>query len=162
MTERLGALLIPLIPLTLAGIAGACRTVDPGADFVVQEEQFNEDYFYCHVEPELIFAKKCGPGDPALGDAANGCHFNASAVSGMALVNHDPIDCGGGDSPVDRTHVGAGSPAQGNLQAVSLEMSRDYATSQLLIRATGTNHRRAIFQKDDPIVDVIRTWAARP
>ena len=79
---------------------------------------------------ELLFAKKCGPGDPAAGDPGNGCHFNSSAVSGMALVEHAPVDCGGGH-PTNRGQVGAGSGAQGNLQAVSLEMSRDYLTAPL-------------------------------
>ena len=141
---------------------GGCQAVDPGPNFVVAEEHFNEDYFYCHIEPALIFGKRCGSGDPAAGDTSNGCHFNASAVSGMVLVQHDPIDCAGGDHPVDRTRVGAGSPAQGNLQSVSLEMSRDYQTAPLLVRPTGANHPRVIFQRDDAVVEAIRTWAEQP
>ncbi|WP_394829287.1 hypothetical protein [Pendulispora albinea] len=138
----------------------ACRAVDPGPNFVIAEEQFNEDYFYCRVEPLLIFGKKCGSGEP--GDGGN-CHFNASAVSGMALVNHDPIDCAGGDHPVDRTRIGAGSPAQGNLQAASLEMNRDYLTAPLFVRPTSNrDHPREVFKREDPVVDVIRTWAERP
>jgi hypothetical protein len=80
----------------------------------------------------------------------------------MAISDHPPIDCGGGDHPVDRTQVGAGSLAQGNLQAASLEMSRDYLTAPIVVRPTGNNHPRAIFSKDDPVVDVIRTWAQKP
>ena len=100
-----------------AGMLGGCTTVDPGPNFVVPDEHFDEDYFYCHVEPELLFAKHCGSGDP--GDNGN-CHFNASAVSGMALRDHPAVDCGGGDHPLSRAAVGAGSPAQGNLQAATL------------------------------------------
>ncbi len=122
------------------------------------QEQFNQDYFFCHVEPELLFARKCGSGDQGAGDGANGCHFNSSAVSGLALVNHDPVDCGGGDHPVGVV-VNA---AKGNLEAASIEMSRDYLTAPLFIRPTGSNHPRAVFAKDDPIVDVIRTWATKP
>ena len=144
------------------GAASACNTVDPGPNFVVSEEVFNEDFFYCRVEPELIFGKGCGSGDPGAGDRAGGCHFNPSAVSGMALLEHEPIDCGGTERPVNRARVGAGSPAQGNFQAVSLEMSRDYQTAPLLIRPTGANHPRVIFGRDDPVVDVIRQWADRP
>ena len=139
----------------------ACTTVDPGPNFVVPDETFDADYFFCHVEPELLFAKKCGPGDPAAGDPANGCHFNSSAVSGMALVDHTPVDCGGGDHPVDATQTGSGSPAQGNLQAASLEMSRDYLTAPIFVRPTGTNHPRAVYQKNDPVVQVLQTWAAK-
>ncbi len=148
------------LPLALA--LAACSTVNPGGNFSVPEETFNEDYFFCHVEPQLIFAKRCGPGDPAAGDSNSGCHFNPGAVSGMALVDHFPVDCGGGDRPVSRGALGTGSAARGNLQAVSLVMSRDHQTSPLYLRPTGANHPRAVFAKEDPVVDVIRTWAQKP
>jgi hypothetical protein len=138
------------------GALASCTTVDPGANFVVPQEQFNQDYFFCHVEPELLFGRKCGPGDPAAGDPANGCHF--SAVPGLALLNHDPVDCGGGEHPVGVVV----SAAKGNLESASIEMSRDYLTAPLYVRPTGANHPRAIFKQDDPIVDVIRTWASTP
>jgi hypothetical protein len=155
------------VALTAALAAGSsttwgCTTVDPGPNFVVPNENFDADFFFCHVEPELLFAKRCGAGDPALGDKANGCHFNSSAVSGMALVDHGPIDCAGGDHPVNRAQLGAGSAPQGNLQSVSLEMSRDYLTAPLIVRPTGSNHPREIFKKDDPVVNVVRAWAQRP
>ena len=88
-----------LLPLLVG-----CTSVDPGPDFVVPETVFDPSYFYCHVEPELIFAYNCGPGDPSMGDPSNGCHFNPSAVSGMGLIDHPAIDCGGGDVPLDPTH----------------------------------------------------------
>ncbi|MEO8875837.1 MAG: hypothetical protein ABI461_09640 [Polyangiaceae bacterium] len=138
-----------------------CTTIDPGPNFVVPDQTFNADYFFCHVEPELLVAKKCGPGDPAAGDPVNGCHFNSSAVSGMALLDHTPVDCGGGDHPVNTLQVGSGSPAQGNLQAASLEMSQDYLTAPIFVRPTGTNHPRAVYQKDDPVVEVLKTWALK-
>ncbi|HEX7666213.1 MAG TPA: hypothetical protein VF407_16920 [Polyangiaceae bacterium] len=150
--------------LMLVGLAvtySGCTTVDPGPNFVVPDETFDADYFFCHVEPELLFAKKCGPGDPSLGDPGNGCHFNSSAVSGMALIDHTPVDCGGGDHPVSTTQTGSGSPAQGNLQAASLEMSRDYLTAPIFVRPTGTNHPRAVYAKDDPVVDVLKTWSQK-
>ncbi len=146
--------------LAVALATTACTTVDPGPNFVVPDEQFDADFFFCRVEPELLFAKKCGPGDPAAGDPANGCHFNSSAVSGMAIANHAPIECAG-DHPISRAQLGAGSPAQGNLQAASLVMSRDVATAPIYLRPTGANHPRAIFAKDDPVVEVLREWARR-
>jgi hypothetical protein len=144
--------------LALFAVTG-CTTVDPGPNFVVPDEQFDADFFFCRVEPELLFAKKCGPGDPGQ-DPQNGCHFNSSAVSGMAIGNHPPIACAGG-RPVDRAQLGAGGAAQGNLQAASLVMSRDYQTAPLFLRPTGRNHPRAIFAPDDPVVAVIREWAAK-
>jgi hypothetical protein len=156
MLRPVRACLLGLVVVALTG----CSTVDPGPNFVVPDEQFDADFFFCRVEPELLFAKKCGPGDPAAGDPANGCHFNSSAVSGMAIADHAPIACAG-DRPVNRVQLGAGSAAQGNLQAASLVMSRDVATAPIYLRPTGANHPRAIFAKDDPIVEVLREWARR-
>ena len=144
--------------LLVVALAG-CTTVDPGPNFVVPDEQFDADFFFCRVEPELLFAKKCGSGEPGQ-DPANGCHFNSSAVSGMAIANHPPIDCANG-RPVNRVQLGAGSAAQGNLQAASLVMSRDVNTAPIFLRPTGSNHPRAIFAKDDPVVEVLREWARR-
>jgi len=104
--------------------------VDPGPNYSLADISFDADYFYCHVEPELIVAKSCGSGDPAKGDSPNACHFTHSAVSAMLLFDHASVDCGGGDHPVDRTQVGQGSSAQLNFEAVSLEMSKpDYLTA---------------------------------
>lgn len=148
-----------LLGLAIAG-ASACTTVDPGTNFVVPNENFDADFFFCRIEPELLVAKRCGPGDPGAGDPPNGCHFNSSAVSGMAIADHVPVDCVDG-RPVNRAQIGAGSAAQGNLQAVSLVMSRDYQTAPLFLRPTGQNHPRIIFPREDPVVNVIRDWAAR-
>lgn len=145
--------------MVLAVTACACTTVDPGPNFVVPDENFDADFFFCRVEPEVIFAKKCGPGEPGV-DPGSGCHFNSSAVSGMALANHAPVDCQNGH-PVSRAQVGVGSGAQGNLQAASLVMSRDIDTAPILVRPTGQNHPRVIFEKTDPVVDVLRQWAQK-
>jgi hypothetical protein len=149
-----------LIASLVLPAAAACTTVDPGPNFVVPDEQFDADFFFCRVEPEVLLAKKCGPGDPAAGDRSNGCHFNPNAVSGMAIANHAPIDCDGA-RPRNRAQLGAGSPAQGNLQAVTLVMSRDVQTAPLFLRPTGQNHPRAIFSREDPVVEVLREWAKR-
>jgi hypothetical protein len=141
--------------------ASACETIDPGPSFVVADERFDPDFFFCKVEPEVLFAKKCGSGDPGQGDRAGGCHFNPSAVSGMALVEHPPVDCGGGERPVNRAQIGAGSPAQANLEAASIVMSRDINAAPIFVRPTGANHPRAIFPKNDPAADVLRAWAQK-
>lgn len=135
-------------------------TVDPGPNFVVETQTFDADFYFCRVEPELIVGKKCGAGDPAAGDRANGCHYNPSAVSGMPLQSHPAVNCGGGDHPVDRVQVNTAA-AQASLQSVSFQMSRDHLTSPLYVRPTGANHPRVIFDKNDPVVEVIRAWAQR-
>ncbi len=143
----------------VALVLGGCNSIDPGPNFVVPPDTFDPDYFYCHVEPQFIFAYKCGPG----GSGDNGsCHFNTAAVSGMALVDHPAVNCGGGDHPVDLSQVGTGSAAQGNYEAVSLEMSRDYTSAPVFVRPTGNSHPRQIFPTSDPKANqILATWASK-
>ena len=156
--------------LSVLFLLPSCTSIDPGTDFVVPQTTFDANYFYCHVEPGIIFGPSymCGSGDPTKGDHANGCHFNASAVTGMALTNHPVIDCGGGDIPVDLTQVGTGSPAQSNLASVSTEMSKDYTTAAMFTRPSSVNgqnpaaHPRAIFDQTDMTVNMLlSTWASK-
>jgi hypothetical protein len=145
-----------------SALLAGCTTIDPGPNFVVAQVTFDANYFYCHVEPQLIFAYNCGPGDPSLGDKANGCHYNASAVSGMALLQHAPVDCGGGDVPLTTTSTGPGSPAESNYEAVSLEMSPDYLTAPVYVRPSGNYHPRQIFMPKDPTVNMLLSmWASK-
>ena len=151
-----GPVRVGYLGLLMVALVG-CTTVDPGPNFVVPDEQFDADFFFCRVEPEVLFAKKCGSGNPG---EENSCHFNASAVSGMEITNHAPIECANG-RPVNRVQLGAGSPAQGNLQAASLVMSRDINTAPIFLRPTGSNHPREIFPKEDPVVEILREWARK-
>jgi hypothetical protein len=142
------ALLLPAI---------ACTTIDPGSDFVVPQEVFDANYYYCHVEPKFIGAKKCGPGEASDNGS---CHFSSS-VSGMSLLDHPAIDCGGGDRPLDMTST-AGA-AQSNFQAVSFEMSHVYMTAPLFVRpSNGANHPRVVFSATDAVVNqLLSTWASK-
>ena len=149
--------------LALLTAQAGCTSVDPGPDFVIPAETFDADYFYCHVEPQLIGVYKCGPGDPSKGDPPNGsgCHYS-SAVSGMVLHMHAPVDCGGGDHPVNRSTIGSGSPAESNLEVVTLEMSRDYLTAPLYVRPLGHAHPRGVINSSDPVVQqILSTWASK-
>jgi hypothetical protein len=143
----------------------SCTSVDPGPNFSAPAVTFDKDYFYCHVEPELIVAKRCGPGDSSI-DSPNSCHFTASAVSGMVLIDHPPVDCGGGDHPVNLTQVGMGGPAQANFEWVSLEMSKDAVSAPLFVRPSGSGgvlyHPRRIFASDDQaVITLLTTWASK-
>ena len=186
---RLWRWLTAVLAIAVVAASWGC-TVDPGPNFVIPLSVFNADYFYCHVEPEYLFAQQtqCGAGQASDG---NGCHFNSSRVSGMVLQNHPMIDCGGGDHPANDAAgtgaIGPGTPATNNFSAASLEMSRnctDYSTCQapILLRPTSTNaHPRQIYC--DPgttdggssipcssastpqipgLEDIIFTWATTP
>ena len=157
MRRTVGAAAVLL--LFSAGEA-ACETVDPGPNFVISDDSFDQNYFFCDVEPQYLFANNCGPGDPTKGDPNNGCHFNSSAVSGMALIQHTPVTCT--DDKPDPTQIGAGSPAQSNFQAASLEMSRDYTTAPIFVRPSGANHPRAVVSSTDPtVIQLLSTWASK-
>ncbi len=138
-----------------------CTTIDPGPNFVVPDETFDANFFYCHVEPELIIALKCGPGDPSKGDPPNSCHFS-SAVSGMVLLDHPAVNCGGGDIALDATQIGTGTAAETDYEAVSFEMSRVYTDAPLYVRPTGTSHPRVIFDPSDTAINtLLAEWAAK-
>jgi hypothetical protein len=142
----------------LAGSAGGCTSIDPGTNFVVPNSTFDPDYFYCHVEPQYLVAYKCGPGDASDN---NSCHFNSAAVSGMALINHPAVNCGGGDHPVDLSQIGTGSAAQSNYQAASLEMSADYMNAPIFVRPSGNSHpRQVVMSSDDStVLGILAKWA---
>jgi hypothetical protein len=150
--------LAALVAFLSAGIT-SCESVDPGPNFVIPNESFNEDYFFCYVEPQYLFAKQCGPG--GSGDGGR-CHFNASAVSGMALRDHPPVDCDANGHPTNRAQVSTGSLARANFTSASLEMSRDYQTAPILVRPLGANHPRPIFMMGDAAIAVLQQWATKP
>ena len=106
---------------------GSCTTVDPGPNFVVPDEQFDADFFFCHVEPEVLTLKKCGPGDPGAGDKSNGCHFNSSAVSGMAITSHPTVDCAIDELVVTKKPAGLSSGAPNFAVAQSI-ISGEFVT----------------------------------
>jgi hypothetical protein len=167
----------PALALGMSVAIWGC-VVDPGPNFVIPLSLFNADFFYCHVEPEYLFASQTSCGAGQTSDNGN-CHFNSSVVSGMVLQQHPPIDCGGGDHPVnDAAGTQAtqpGSAANNNYSAASLEMSRNCTTlgmcdAPILLRpscypnASCVAHPRQIY---DPVAtpalpSVIFAWATTP
>jgi hypothetical protein len=152
---RTYAIVAPAMIALLGSVA--CTSVDPGPQFVVPDEHFDANYFFCHVEPQLIIAKQCGD------DGSGACHYSGK-IPAMALVPlASPVDCGGGETPVDLTQIGPGSPPASNLAAVSLEMSTDYTTAPIYIWPTQivSSHPKRVFDTNDPVVQVIATWAQK-
>ncbi len=135
-----------------------CTTVEPGADFNIAEAVYDENYYYCRVEP-MLFAQRCGPGDPSKGDAASACHFNVTAYRlkdyGPPLVGES---CGGSLVP-----AAAPPPAaRENYQTSQSRMQIDPSLAALLNRPTGTQaHPRAMFSEQSPEADIIREWATK-
>jgi hypothetical protein len=130
-----------------------CTSIDPGDNYVVPLEEFNANYFYCVIEPKLIFAKKCGD------NGSGGCHYSGK-IPQMALVEHPPIACAGG-VPTDMTQIGEGTPAQDNFVAVSGEMSMTYTSAPIYIYPTSgpPTHPVQVFTPMDPVVQYIIEWS---
>ena len=145
-------------------LLGACgehgflpTTVDPGPDFGVADVVFDEGYYYCKVEPMLV-AQRCGPGDPARGEAANGCH---ATVTSFRLTDYTPLVADGCMGVVPGS-VSIPAAAQQNYQGAQARMRRDPDNAPLLQRPTGkAQHPRVIFEPTSPEADVIRQWATQ-
>ena len=131
-------------------------TVEPGQDFSIAEVVYDENYFYCVVEP-MLFEQRCGDGDPGQGDAPGSCHFS---ISSYRISNYDPLvgtNCtgiipNGLIPPQARTNYGASQA----------KMQLDPELAPLLNRPAGkAAHPRKIFELKSPPADVIRTWATK-
>jgi hypothetical protein len=158
------ALSVAVATSGLASVLASCVTIDPGSNYIVPPEDFNADYFYCFVEPQLIFGagnggRSCGSGANVPGASVGGCHFS-DKVPEMELQDHPPVTCTGGH-PSDSTQTGAGSPASINFSAVSLEMDVDWMNAPIYIWPTQTvsAHPVQVFTPSSPVVKYIQTWA---
>jgi hypothetical protein len=134
-------------------------TVDPGSDFVQEEVTFDDQFYYCRVEPMLFAAaQSCGSGVAGM-DPANGCHFS---VTKFRLTDYTPkvADSCQGDAlgPTSVVPVAA----QQNYTAAQARMKRDPNLAALLQRPLGrAQHPRQIFAENSAEAEVIRQWATQ-
>jgi hypothetical protein len=133
-------------------------SVDPGADFVQEDVSFDDEFYYCRVEP-VLFAQSCGSGVSGM-DPQNGCHFS---VTKFRLTEYMPPVSDSCDAN-GRLVPGAAVPvaAQQNYAAAQARMKRDPGLSALLQRPLGNaQHPRAIFAENSPEAAVISQWATQ-
>lgn len=133
-------------------------TIDPGADFVQEDVTFDEEFFYCRVEP-MLFAQGCGSG-VAGQDPANGCHFS---VTKFRLTDYGPPRVNEGCSG-DALGPGAlvTMAAQQNYTAAQARMKRDPNLAALLQRPLGNaQHPRRIFAENSNEAAIISQWATQ-
>lgn len=133
-------------------------TVDPGSDFVQEDVTFDDQFFYCRVEP-VLFSQGCGSGVSGT-DPVNGCHFS---VTSFRLTDYGPPrvsdSCQG-----DALGPGAIVPvaAKQNYTKAQARMKRDPDLAELLQRPLGNlQHPRRIFAESSQDAEVIRQWATR-
>jgi hypothetical protein len=133
-------------------------SVDPGADFVQEDVIFDDEFYYCRVEP-MLFQQGCGSGVGGT-DPANGCHFS---VTKFRLTDYGPPRVGdncNGDALGPGTLVPVA--AQQNYAAAQARMKRDPSLAALLLRPTGkAQHPRVIFEENSEAADVVRQWATQ-
>ena len=152
-----------IVALLGAALAAACgeegilpTTVDPGPDFNVSQVLFEENFYYCQIEP-MLFAQGCGPGNAAEGDASNGCHHN---VTSYRLINYSPLVAEGCNGNVPGPGTSIPDSARQNYQLTQARMKRDPEVAPLLLRPTGQSaHPREIFSENSAEADLIRQWA---
>src|SRR5215470_8800740 len=81
--------------LVLIGAWG-CSTIEPGSDPQIAQVVYDEDFFYCQVQPKVLVAQSCSTGDPSK-DAAGGCHATATPFRVLALGPNDMVTCDAND-----------------------------------------------------------------
>jgi hypothetical protein len=141
----------------LTSLGSACSTVEPGTEFSIAAVTYDENYFYCVVEPKVLMAKSCGSGDPSRGESAGSCHATVTHFI-LNVSSTTPVPCNG------LTPTGAIPPSsQANYQAAQGEMTLDYLNAPLIAWPTQKypSHPRQIFTSSDPEYDIIKKWATQ-
>lgn len=150
-SASLGGIAATAIAVAWIGAGSGCGTTDLGTFQGVRDLSLNEDFYYCHVQPEVVTPQGCAAG--GAGDPAGGCH---SSKSSMILVQIDsPTPCTNG-----RPQKAPTQDERANYQAAQLRASRNVEASPLLTYPTGQNpaHPRKIFDVHSTEADVIRKW----
>jgi hypothetical protein len=136
-----------------------CETVDPGPQFVVPVAQFDANYFYCTVEPQIIMGgltnKPCGD------DGSHGCHYSDKVPAMPLQALPQPVACSGG-APVNAGDVASGTAPALNYSSVSLQMSSSVMDAPIFTWPTQTvpGHPIQVYKPNDTaIVDILQKWA---
>jgi len=154
---RAGALNRPRrASLTLAlALAWGCSTVEPGADPQIAQVVYDEDFFYCQVQPNVLVAQSCSAGDPSK-DMSGGCHASVTHFRVLPLGPSDVVTC-----DANGKHTGnVSQTAFSNYSSASSEMTPNAETAPLLTHPTQkTAHPRVIFDSSSNEAEIIRQWA---
>src|SRR5262245_25244043 len=77
------------IVLALGGTSG-CSTVEPGGDPQIAQVVYDDDFFYCEVQPKVLVTQSCSGGDPTK-DMSGGCHSSATPFRVLPLDVGDMV-----------------------------------------------------------------------
>lgn len=136
-----------------------CVTVDPGPQFVVPPTQFDANYFYCTVEPQVIMGgltrKPCGD------DGSHGCHYSDKVPAMPLQALPQPVACSGG-VPLNAGDVASGTAPALNYASVSLQMSSSVMEAPIYTWPTQIvpGHPIQVYlPTDTAILDILDKWA---
>ena len=140
--------------LALMGVGG-CSTVEPGSDPAIAQVVYDDDFFYCEVQPKVLIAQSCSTGDPSK-DPSGGCHATATNFHILTLGPNDTVTC---DS--NGKHTGfIPDLSKSNYGNAESEMTPNAETAPLLTHPTQiTPHPRQIFDTSSMEAEIIRQWA---
>jgi hypothetical protein len=136
-------------------LSWSCSTVEPGGDPKIAQVVYDDDFFYCQVQPNVIVPQSCATGDQAKGDIG-GCHASGTPFRVLPLGPNDMVAC-----DANGKHTGGISQvASSNYGAAQFEMNPDPESAPLLTHPTQkTTHPRLIFDTSSMEADIIRQWA---
>jgi hypothetical protein len=151
---RAGVLYGPWTAFVLA-LIGGCSTVELGNSPQIAQVVYDEDFFYCQVQPNVLVAQSCSTGDSSKGDSG-GCHQSATSFRVLPLGPSDMVTC-----DANGKHTGnVPGFALSNYGAAAAEMTPNAETAPLLTHPTQkTPHPRQIFDTNSNEAQIIRQWA---
>ncbi len=139
----------------------SCTTVDPGPEFVVPPTQFDANYFYCTVEPQIIMGGLTLANQPCGGTASQGCHYSDKVPAMPLQALPQPVMCNGG-VPVNPGDVASGTAPALNYASVSLQMSSSVKDAPIYTWPTQmvAGHPVMVYSPNDPaILAILNKWA---
>jgi hypothetical protein len=151
-----------LAVLTALAAGVSCQTVDPGPDFVLPAVQYDANYFFCVVEPQILMGGLTINNQTCGGTSSQGCHYSDKVPEMPLQALPKPVACSGG-IPVNSGDVAAGTAPALNLASVSLEMSPIYTDAPIFLWPTQTiqAHPAHVYDANNAaIVNILKTWAA--
>ena len=144
------------IALALFGALG-CSTIEPGSDPQIAQVVYDENFFYCQVQPNVLVAQSCSSGDP-MKDPSGGCHASTTTFRVLALGPNDMVTCDSNGKPTGNIP----QISQSNYSSAQAEMNPNPDTAPLFTHPTQkTPHPRQIFDATSMEALIIRQWAQR-
>jgi hypothetical protein len=146
---------VKLWAVGVAIVASACDTptvadtVDLGDNFEAPELVLDDDFFHCEVQPKVLTAYRCAPGEAGDG---GGCHASQSALRLIDVPEQPRCQAG-------RLIGTPASESEVNLERVRAAVGVDPDSSPLYRRPLALDsHPRVIFDARSEAAALLRTW----